>query len=364
MSASRPDPGGEHLEVDHHGDHGDGPGAGVPTIDVSPLLDPAADGPSRSRVGRELVDACTRHGFFQIVGHGVDPALRNRLLDAAATFFAQPGTAKEVVAMRHGGAAWRGWFPLGGELTSGVPDGKEGYYFGTELPADHPAVRAGRPLHGPNLFPEHPAELGPLVLEWMDRVSRLGRVVLSGIARGLGLDPDWFDRWTAEPTVLFRIFHYPPPPPDLGARWAVAEHTDYGLLTLLAQDDTGGLEVRTERGWVEVPPTPDAFVCNLGDMLERATGGRFRSTAHRVRLPERDRYSMPLFLDPGWDVEVAPLPGFEPTDADRAAVDARRWDGISVFDGRRTYGEYLLDKVSRVFPELFEASVRPPTRPR
>ncbi|MDQ2679228.1 MAG: isopenicillin N synthase family oxygenase [Actinomycetota bacterium] len=342
-------------------------GSTVPTIDIAPLLDPAASEAERDAVAARIGDACERFGFLQIVGHGVDPALRAALHDAAERFFALDDEEKDAVAMRHGGRAWRGWFGHGGELTSGVPDDKEGYYFGTELPADDPAVLAGRPLHGPNLFPERPAELGALVLEWMDRVTAVGQVVLSGIARSLGLAPDWFERWTADPTVLFRIFHYPPPPEGFAGSWGVAEHTDYGLLTLLVQDDTGGLEVRVAGAgadgagadvdgagvWIDVPPADDAIVCNLGDMLERVTGGRFRSTPHRVRLPSSDRYSFPLFLDPAWDAEVRPIPGFEPTERALAEAAAGRWDGTGVLDVGGPYGKYLLAKVSKVFPELF-----------
>ena len=330
----------------------------VPTIDLAPLLDPDADAEEVAATSARIADACSSHGFLQIVGHGIDPELRRRLHDAAAAFFALDPTEKDRISMRRGGAAWRGWFPVGDELTAGVPDDKEGLYFGTELATDDPRVVAGLPLHGPNQFPARPAELGPLVLEWMDRVTAVGRAVLSGIAVSFGLDRDWFDRWCAEPTVLFRIFHYPPPAPEFVGSWGVAEHTDYGLLTLLVQDDTGGLEVRVDGEWVEVPPTPDAIVCNLGDMLERVTGGRFRSTPHRVRLPDRDRYSFPLFLDPAWDAELTQLPGCEPTERALAEAAEGRWDGRSVFDVGGPYGDHLLDKVARVFPALFDEVVR------
>ena len=344
----------------------------VPTVDIAALVAPA-DGPATTdgaaaaadpaavaAVAAEIAEACTRYGFVQVVGHGIDPALRQRLHDAAAAFFALDPDEKDRIAMRHGGSAWRGWFPVGGELTSGVPDDKEGLYFGTELGSDDPRVRAGLPLHGPNQFPAHPAELAPAVLEWMDAVTAVGQALLGAIAVSFGLERTWFDRWCADPTVLFRIFHYPPPSPGFAGQWGVAEHTDYGFLTLLAQDDTGGLEVRVEDRWVPVPPTPDALVCNLGDMLERVTGGRFRSTPHRVRLPERDRYSFPLFLDPGWDARVTALPGCEPTERALAEAARGRWDGRSVFEFHGTYGEYLLDKVARVFPELFGDAISDP----
>ena len=232
---------------------------------------------------------------------------------------------------------------MGEELTSGEPDGKEGLYFGTELPSDDPAVQHGTPLHGPNLFPDEPADLRPLVLEWMERVTAVGRAVLTGIARHLGLDADWFDRWCNHPTVLFRIFHYPPAGPEFAGRWGVAEHTDYGLLTLLAigrpspavdtarGDSTSealrsdGLEIRVDGEWFDVGRVGDGFVCNVGDMLERATGGRLRSTPHRVALPAASRLSFPLFLDPAWDAEITPLPGTiaTPTAADAVGRSGR-----------------------------------------
>jgi isopenicillin N synthase-like dioxygenase len=147
---------------------------------------------------------------------------------------------------------------------------------------------------------------------------------------------------------LFRIFHYPPSPPRSGG-WGVGEHTDYGLLTLLAQDDSGGLQVAAPEGWIDAPPIPGTLVCNIGDMLDRLTGGWYRSTPHRVRnLSGHGRLSFPFFLDPGFDAEVPPLP-------DRAAASGdgkRRWDGqdLRAFSGR--YGDYLLGKVSQVFPQL------------
>jgi isopenicillin N synthase-like dioxygenase len=268
----------------------------------------------------------------------------------AQEFFALPDREKALVAMSSGGRAWRGWFPVGGELTSGEPDLKEGLYFGQELAADDSRVVAGLPLHGPNLFPDRPLGLREAVLEYLDAVTDVGRLVLRGIALGLGLDAGWFeDHLTADPLVLFRIFHYPPTPPGAG-RWGVGEHTDYGLVTVLGQDASGGLEVRSRNGWVPVPPQPDAFVINIGDMLERMTGGAYRSTPHRVRNTSGvDRLSFPLFLDPAWDAEVLPVPSLGVSVDDDPSA---RWDGRSVLDWSGTYGTYVLDKVGKVFPEL------------
>ncbi|MGH8977706.1 MAG: isopenicillin N synthase family dioxygenase [Acidimicrobiia bacterium] len=323
---------------------------GIPRIDVGPLV---ADRGDPVRAARAIDQACRDTGFFSIVNHGIEAELRQRLEREARTFFALDGAEKAEIAMTHGGRAWRGWFPVGGELTSGVPDRKEGIYFGTELPATDPRVQAGLPLHGANQFPRRPAGLRGAVLEYIDAVRVLSASVLRGIALGLGLDGDWFEReLTRDPVILFRIFHYPPATePAHWEAWGVGEHTDYGLLTVLLQDATGGLEVRTPEGWIDVPADPDAFVCNVGDMLERMTGGRYRSTPHRAKNPgPQGRLSFPFFFDPGWDAEVRPVP--DVATGGRVDTAPPRWDGADVLELRGTYGEYLLTKVGRVFPDL------------
>jgi isopenicillin N synthase-like dioxygenase len=323
--------------------------AGVPIIDVGALRSDDPRSEAVARVAQAVDAACRDTGFFCVTGHGVDPALLGSLDGAARRFFALPAADKGALAMARAGRAWRGWFPLGGELTSGRPDQKEGLYFGEELPPDDPRVRAGRPLHGPNLFPTDVPDLGPAVLDWMSAMTALGHLLLRGIALGLGLEQDWFERdLTREPTVLFRIFRYPPTE-DEG--WGVGEHTDYGLLTILAQDERGGLQVRGRSGWIEVPPAPGVLVCNLGDMLDRMTAGRYRSTPHRVRnATGGDRLSFPFFFDPNFFARVQPIElagrDLPPDDRDE------RWDKASVHAFEGTYGDYLLGKVGKVFPQL------------
>lgn len=320
----------------------------LPVIDVAPLL----DGSDPAGVAARIDRACRSIGFFLVDGHGIDPTLRADLDRAALDFFDLPDAHKARIAMPLAGPAWRGWFPVRGEITSGRPDRKEGIYLGGEHGPDHPRVRAGVPLHGANLFPDGP--LGPLVRRWMAEMERLAVALMRGIAIGLGLDDDWFERHlTGDPTVLFRIFHYPPlPDNDVSDEWGVGEHTDYGLLTLLAQDDAGGLEVRTPGGnWIDVPADPDLIVCNIGDMLDKLTEGRYRSTPHRVRNTSgRSRITHPFFFDPAWDAEVVALPLGDSPPADDAD---RRWDGTSVHAWQGRYGDYLTAKVAKVFPDLF-----------
>jgi isopenicillin N synthase-like dioxygenase len=323
----------------------------VPVIDVAPLARAGTDNEVYG-VAKTIDAACRDLGFFVISGHGVDPQLRRDLDEAAREFFELPDETKTSIAMSRAGLAWRGWFPVGGELTSGVPDRKEGIYFGQEHGPDHPGVRAGRPLHGANLFPEHPPRLRPLVLDYLAAMTALGQRVLEAVALGIGLPRDWFrTNLTADPVVLFRVFHYPPSEPTTDG-WGVGEHTDYGLLTLLGQDGNAGLQVRSRNGWIDVPPDADTFVCNIGDMLERLTGGAYLSTPHRVRNDSgAERLSYPFFLDPSWGAVVDRLPIVErPPDDDEAA--AQRWDHASVHGFSGAYGDYLTEKVSKVFPEL------------
>src|SRR5919109_1520867 len=320
----------------------------IPVIDVNPLVVGTED---RRQVAAEIGRACREYGFFYIVGHGVDQDLQRRLEEVSQQFFAQDLEKKLKIRMSRGGRAWRGDFPVGGELTSGKPDLKEGIYFGAELQDDHALVKAGTPMHGPNLFPDIP-EFREIVLDYMTAMTRLGHALMAGIAISLGLEESYFaDRYTSDPLILFRIFNYPPVPSshEGESMLGVGEHTDYGLLTILKQDTSGGLEIKIASRWVAAPPIHDSFVCNIGDMLDRMTAGQYLSTPHRVRnLAAHNRLSFPFFFDPNFNAEVKPIKSA----AEVYDNKEERWDRASVHDFRGTYGDYLLGKVSKVFPEL------------
>ena len=321
----------------------------IPIINISALVSGRED---RHEVAARIGQACRDWGFFYIVGHGVDEPLQRRMEEVSQEFFAQDLETKLEIAMSRGGRAWRGYFPIGGELTSGKPDLKEGIYFGAELQDDHPLVKIGTPMHGPNLFPPNMPQFREIVLDYMAAMTRLGHSLMAGIALSLGLEESYFaDRYTSDPFILFRIFNYPAPSLNLETESSlgVGEHTDYGLLTILKQDMSGGLEVKTKSRWVAAPPIVNSFVCNIGDMLDRMTGGRYLSTPHRVRnLTEHDRLSFAFFFDPNFNAEVRPIK----IDAAVNENKEERWDRASVHEFRGTYGDYLLSKVSKVFPEL------------
>jgi isopenicillin N synthase-like dioxygenase len=274
-------------------------------------------------------------------------------------FFSLPEADKAAIGMEKGGTAWRGWFPLGGELTSDLRDRKEGLYLGEELGPEDPRVQARWPLHGPNLWPTQVPRLRNSVNEYVLAARATAEALMRGMALALGLPAQYFAAGlTGQPTLLFRIFRYPPD--DGSPSFGVGEHSDYGLLTLLGQDANGGLEVRAEDGeWISVPPRGRALVINVGDMFERLTRGRFRSAPHRViNTSGRERYSYPLFFDPAFAQPVDPLP----VPVEQARHTRARWDGVNLHEKEmRTYGDYLLNKISKVFPELAgrELSIAP-----
>ena len=321
----------------------------VPIIDISALV---CGTDERYTVASQIGEACRECGFFYIIGHGVNENLQQRIEELSRQFFAQDLETKLKIRMALGGKAWRGYFPVGGELTSGKPDQKEGIYFGAELGEEHPLVQAGTPLHGSNLFPCNIPMFRETVLEYMQAMTQLGHILMGGIALSLGLEESYFtDRYTADPLILFRIFNYPAYASlsDAEDKWGVGEHTDYGILTILKQDDSGGLQVKSKSGWIAAPPVPGSFVCNIGDMLDKMTGGLYRSTPHRVQnLSGCDRLSFPFFFDPNFNVEVKPIELGGVVNDDYK----ERWDGASVHAFRGTYGDYVLSKVSKVFPEL------------
>lgn len=326
----------------------------IPIIDISGLI---AGTNEKHNVAKQIGAACRDFGFFYITGHGIEESLQQSLEQLSRQFFSQPLEKKLEIRMALGGRAWRGFFPVGDELTSGKPDIKEGIYFGEELDDHHPLVKAQQPLHGRNLFPDIP-QFRQTVLQYMSAMTALGHKLLEGIALSLGLDQNYFsDRYTRHPLTLFRIFNYPPIQQSINgsesaSSWGVGEHTDYGVLTILKQDNLGGLEVKSQSRWIDAPPIAGSFVCNIGDMLDRMTGGIYRSTPHRVKSPTHcDRLSFPFFFDPNFSAEVKPIEGLV-TDTLINDDFEERWDKQSVHQFSGTYGQYLLNKVSKAFPQL------------
>lgn len=325
----------------------------VPIIDISSLRNGTNN---LQKVAEELRKACTEYGFFYISHHGISEQLQKDLETLSHQFFQLDLEQKMQIKMALGGKAWRGFFPVKGELTSGKPDLKEGIYFGSELDKNDKRVQAGLPMHGANLFPVQLPEFRETVLQYITAITELGHQLMRGLSLSLGLDRDYFNgHFTHDPLTLFRIFHYPSAEkkPDDANLWGVGEHTDYGVLTILKQDSVGGLQIKSQGKWLEAPYIPNTFVCNIGDMLERMTRGYYRSTPHRVKnRTTKSRLSFPFFFDPNFEAEMhgIPLNHLNLTTVEQTANE--RWDGANVHDFSGTYGDYVLGKVSKVFPQL------------
>jgi isopenicillin N synthase-like dioxygenase len=260
-------------------------------------------------------------GFFYLTGHGVSEHLTDRLLTEARRLFALPDADKDVVAMRNS-PHFRGYTRLGGELTGGVVDWREQIDIG---PQRAPVGGPGKPdylwLQGPNQWPPALPELPAVIAEWDAALADVGRTLLRHWAVSLGSPADVFDDAFADtPATLIKIVRYPA---QADTPQGVGAHRDAGVLTLLlAEPGSSGLQVRGAGEWIDVDPVPGAFIVNIGEMLEVASGGYLRATEHRVRLSSRERISVPYFFNPRLD---AALPVLELPDD--LAVHAR---GVSV----------------------------------
>ena len=278
----------------------------VPILDVSALLDESD--PGYPDAVAALGDAARHIGFAQIVGHGIDPSLFTDLLAHTRAFFALPEDEKHKVHIARS-TNHRGYVPPGEEIfAAGTVDAKEAFDLSVDLPADDPRYLAGHPLLGPNQWPDLPG-FREAVTAWYDAVFVLSRRILRAFAVALGEPADRFDRHVSAPPSQLRLIHYPFDA-DAADRPGIGAHTDYECFTLL-RPTAPGLEVLNAAGdWSDVPLVDDAFVLNIGDLLEIWTNGQFVATTHRVRKVAQERYSFPLFVNVDDDTVVAPLPAF------------------------------------------------------
>ncbi|MGW2712711.1 isopenicillin N synthase family dioxygenase [Streptomyces sp. NPDC001356] len=280
----------------------------LPVINLSRFRAPDAD---RDAFLAELRSAAHEVGFFYVTGHGVPASLREEVLSAARAFFALPEEQRLEIENINS-PQFRGYTRTGTEYTAGSADWREQIDIGPERAAV--ATGPDDPLYlrliGPNQWPTALPELKDVVLRWQAEALRVSREVLRALAAALGQHEGYFDQWfDDEAAVHVKIVHYPPRA-SKDADQGVGAHKDYGYLALLQQDEVGGLQVqREDGGWIDAVPVPDAFVFNIGEMLEIATQGYLKATRHRVVSPRPGvhRYSVPFFLGPRLDAVVEPL---------------------------------------------------------
>jgi isopenicillin N synthase-like dioxygenase len=281
------------------------PATHVPVIDLAGWRD--AD--RRRALARALREACRDTGFFYVRNHGIPQELIEAQFACAARFFALPLERKLQLHMNRS-RSFAGYEPLAAQTldTDSPPDLKESYYYSCDLPDDHPCVVAGIRGYGANQWPDELVGFRDQMLAYYRAVRALGDRLLELLALSLELPEKWFAPMFREAAGTVRLVRYPPHPPDarfnqLGA----GAHTDWGAITLLAQDDCGGLEVQNIAGdWIAAPPLAGTLVVNLGDLVQRWTNDIYRSTPHRVLNAgaHRDRYSVPFFYSPAHHVRI------------------------------------------------------------
>ncbi len=283
----------------------------VPLIDVANLK--SRNRADRLRIADQMRGASLDRGFFYIENHGVPDRLIEAVLRESRNFFASPLADRLAVGRSHSRCR-RGFEPIGGQdlEQTGAPDLKEAFDLGVELASDDPRVLASTENCGPNLWPPGLPSFRPAMEDYFQAMLELAVRLMRSLALSLDLAEDYFDAFCQEPVALLRLLHYPQQPakPFPGEKGCGA-HTDWGAITLLLQDDAGGLQIRDpDHGWLHAPPRAGTFIVNLGDLIARWTNDRYRSTEHRViNLSGRDRFSVPFFFDGNPNYVVTCLPG-------------------------------------------------------
>ena len=288
----------------------------LPIIDMATYRAGAPE--AKARLVQEIAAVSRELGFFYLVNHGVPEALLADQLAWGRRFFDLPPEDKLAVDLRRSPVR-RGYEPMALQtLQAGMaPDQKEAFGLGRELAPDHWLMRQAAPFEGPNQWPASDAlfdgEGFRVQMEtYREAMTDLGRELAGLLAASLELPEDYFADALVDPSVNVRLLHYPPQPPQVPAdRLGCGAHTDWGLLTILLQDDCGGLEIEMAHDqWLRATPVPGALIVNLGDMVVRLTAGRYASNVHRVinTQPERHRYSVATFFNPHalYVVECAP----------------------------------------------------------
>jgi len=254
---------------------------------------------------------CRDIGFFYIANHGVPEAVTNQAIAEMKAFFARPLAERMEICLARS-TCHHGYEPMGAQtLEAGTPpDVKEGFYIGNEVGHDHPSVKVGHFNMGPNQWPAGQPAFRTAMQAYFTAAESTGRRLMRAMALSLSLPPDHFAAFCSDPMAVLRLLHYPPQPanPRPGEKGCGA-HTDWGCLTVLWQDENGGLQVHSAGAWIDAPPIAGTYVVNIGDMFARWTNDLYRSTLHRViNVSGNARYSMPFFFEgnPGHPVNALP----------------------------------------------------------
>ncbi len=286
----------------------------VPVIDIAGLR--SEDPEILQKVAADIREAAETVGFFYVKNHGISQEIMDKTYALAQRFFSQDLAQKDKVGVNH---VHRGFIHTGAAKMSddAKADLKESFVWGLDVDETDEDYLAGRPLIGPNQWPDDMPEMQELLNTYFDECNKLGWALFKAFATSLGLEPDHFTKAISKPMTRCSLVYYPPQPESMGKdQFGVAPHTDFGCLTLLNQDPVGGLQVQDKNGdWVMAPPIEGTLVVNVGDLMARWTNDRFASTPHRVvNTSGRERISIAVFVDPNYEADMSPvvLDGDEP----------------------------------------------------
>ncbi len=274
----------------------------IPLVDLGPLI----DGSDPAKVAQQIGDICQNIGFLYVKNHGVPKALIQSAYAMSKAFFALPMADKLKLNIADSGPTLRGYVPMYTENAdpANTRDFKECFDFGKH-------EEQVSPFFGPNPQPEKLPGFREVFDAYHDAMMGLARKLISAIAISLDLPADYFEKLQRRPITIQRLSYYPPQTGEITlGEIGTGAHTDYGFLTILSQDSIGGLQVQNREGeWVSAPPVEDAFIVNIGDLVQTFTNDRYIATVHRViNVSGNERYSIPFFIDLDYDAVVEVVP--------------------------------------------------------
>ncbi|CAO2830942.1 unnamed protein product [Amaranthus hypochondriacus] len=321
----------------------------IPVIDISPLVaksddEKMAEDEGVCEVVKQLDKACREAGFFYVKGHGIPNSLLKEVRDITRKFFELPLEEKLKIKLS-AETGYRGYQEVGDNVTKGAPDLHEAIDCYTELKQGMYGD-IGKPMIGPNLWPSNPENFKVVMEQYVDLCTELSRKIMRGIALALGGSLNEFEGNIAgDPFWVMRLIGYPVISKENGHNESengigCGAHTDYGLLTLVNQDESiTALQVQNHSGeWIWAPPIPGTFVCNIGDMLKILSNGLYESTVHRViNKNPKYRICVAYFYEPNYDAAIEPL-----------EICVQRTGGVKKL-GQAVYGKHLISKVTTNF---------------
>lgn len=317
-------------------------GQDIPIIDVGGL---DAGDDTIAVIAEQVRAACLGSGFFYLSGHGIDGDLLDGVFAANRAFHGRPLEEKLQIKLNRWHRGYQA-FATSTLVSSArfapatAANQLESFFLRHEVSPDDPGYQVGE-LMGPNQWPDD-TEFRDIVSRYDAATRELGLRLLPVFSLAVGEHGDFFQQFFHAPSTALRLIHYPPTPERRGdGVFGIHPHTDYGFITILAQDETGGLEIQTIDGtWMPAPPIPGALIVNIGDILARWTNEAFNSTPHRVINPStrHGRYSVGMFFDPDVDADIRCLDQF--TGQGRPA----KYPPIR-------YGDYFLERLNNNYPD-------------